>query len=243
VDKEQAREILSCYRPGRDDPTDPRFVEALERARHDAELAGWLERQTAFDAAVRESLRQVPVPPDLRTRILEQHTARPAVTAWWRGSAFRAVAAGLLVAAIAGFWLAHRADTFDVYRRKMATMVSGEYDMRLKSSDFKEIQGYLASSEWPSDYALAPAMQRLEAEGGSTITWRGRKISLICVDAGGDNDLFLFVVRRSDLRDAPTAESPQFARIGGMTTAAWTAGDKLYLLAGHLDEQFLRRFL
>jgi len=28
-----------------------------------------------------------------------------------------------------------------------------------------------------------------------------------------------------------------------MITAAWTADDKLYLLAGHGDEQFLRRYL
>jgi hypothetical protein len=93
------------------------------------------------------------------------------------------------------------------------------------------------------DYALTPAMQRLEAEGGSTIKWHNKKISLICVETGEDADLFLFVVHRSALPDAPATASPQFARIGGIMTAAWSSDDKLYLLAGHGDEQFLRRYL
>jgi hypothetical protein len=244
VDSERAREVLACYRPGRDDPRDPRFAEALDQARHDAALGRWLEQQTALDAALREQLQQVPVPPDLRTRILQQYPMRPVATAWWRQPRLGAAAVVLLVlAASVSSWLARRPDTFDVYRIQMAATVSGEYEMNLKSKDWKQIRGYLASSGWPSDYALTPAMQGLEAEGGSTITWHGKKISLICVDAGKDEDLFLFVIQRSALRDAPATETPQFARVSGMITAAWTADDKLYLLAGHGDEQFLRRYL
>ena len=125
----------------------------------------------------------------------------------------------------------------------MAALVSGDYDMNLKSTDLKEIRQYLASQGWPSDYALTPAMQRLEAEGGSIIKWHGKKISLVCVEAGEDKDIFLFVVPRSVLPDAPATESPQFAAVGGMMTAAWTAGDQIYLLAGHGSEQFLRPYL
>jgi hypothetical protein len=86
-------------------------------------------------------------------------------------------------------------------------------------------------------------MQALEAEGAGVIEWRGRKVSLICMEAGEDEDLFLFVVPRSVLPDAPNLESPQFARLAGMMTAAWSAGDKVYLLAGHGEEQSLRRYL
>jgi len=245
VDSEQAREILACYRPGRDDPADPRFTEALEQARLDVDLARWLEQQTALDAALRERLREVPVPPELRTKILAQFPTRPALTLWWRRPAFAVAATALVVltATITGFWLANRPATFDTYRRQMAGLVSGEYDMSLKSKDLKEVREYLASHGWPSDYALTPAMQRLEAEGGSTISWHGTKISLICVDVGEDVDLFLFVVHRSGLLDGPATESPQFAKVGGMMTAAWSAGDKLYLLAGHGDEELLRRYL
>lgn len=244
MDRQSAKEILACYRPGRDDPGDPAFGEALEQVRRDPELAHWLAQQTAFDAVVSETLRDLPVPANLRKQILAHVSPPPIARAWWRQPAFRAAAVGLVaLAALAGVWLANQPDTFDTYRQQMAGLVSGEYQMNLKAKDLREIREYLASHGWPSDYALTPAMQRLEVEGGSIIKWHGKKISLVCVEAGEDKDLFLFVVHRSVLPDAPATESPQFTRVGGMMTAAWTAGDKLYLLAGHGNEQFLRQYL
>ena len=244
MDSRQSKEILACYRPGRDDPGDPQFAEALEHARRDPELTRWLEQQTALDAALREKLKQIPVPAELREKIISQLPARPVVIAWWQQPAFRATATALvLLAAVAGFWLAKQRYTFGAYRQQMAGLVSGEYDMSLKSKDLNEIRDYLSLHGWPSDYALTPAMQKLEAEGGGIINWHGQRVSLVCLDAGEDNDLFLFIVHRSILPDAPPTESPQFAKVGRMMTASWSAGDKLYLLAGHGDEQFLRQYL
>src|SRR2546428_10253973 len=54
-------------------------------------------------------------------------------------------------------------------------------------SDLQEIRRYLASRGWPSGYALTPAMQTLAAEGGSVIKWHGKKISLVCVQAGDED--------------------------------------------------------
>ena len=73
--------------------------------------------------------------------------------------------------------------------------------------------------------------------------WRGRNVSLVCMDAGGDRDLFLFVVPRSAFRDAPGTASPRLEKIDGLITAAWTAGDTVYFLAGRGDERFLRQYL
>ena len=244
MDRQSAKEILACYRPGRDDPADPAFGEALEQARRDPELAHWLAQQTAFDAVVSETLRDLPVPANLRKQILAHVSAPPIARAWWRQPAFRAAAVALVaLATLAGVWLANQPDTFDAYRQQMAALVSGDYDMNLKSTDLKEIRQYLASRGWPSDYALTPAMQRLEAEGGSVIKWHGKKISLVCVQAGDDKDLFLFVVPRSTLPDAPATETPQFASVDGMMTAAWSVGEQLYLLASHADEKLLRSYL
>lgn len=244
MDSRDAKEILSCYRRGFDAAADPRFAEALELARTDPALGHWLEQQTAFDAAVREQLRRIPVPSDLRERILAQRPARPRATVRWRQPWLQAAAAALAVLALlAGFWLANRSYPFGAYRRDMAGLVSGEYEMNLKTDHLDEIRGFLATRGWPSDYALTPAMQNLEAEGASVLHWRGRKVSLICLEAGEDEDLFLFVVERSIFRDAPTAQSPQFERVGKMTTATWSTGNKVYFLAADRDEQFLRQYL
>jgi len=248
VDRHEAQEILACYRRELDDAADPRFAEAFELARQDPALGRWLEDQTALDAALREQFRRIPVPANLRDTILARHpvnrraTARS--TAWWRQPWLHAAVAGLAaLAVVAGIWLANRPVAFDAYRREMAGLVSGEYEIDLKTNHFDEIRDFLATRGWPSDYALTPAIQGLEAEGVSVLHWRGRKVSLICLEAGEDEDLFLFVVDRSVFRDAPGLESPQFVTVGRMTTAAWSAGDKVYFLAGHADEQSLRRYL
>jgi hypothetical protein len=107
----------------------------LQQARHDPDLARWLEQQTALDAALREKLKQIPVPADLREKILAQPLARPVIIVWWRQPGFRAAAVALIVlATIASFWRARPRDTFDTYRQQMAGLVSGEYDMNLKSA-------------------------------------------------------------------------------------------------------------
>src|SRR5262249_34038212 len=141
-DREEARQILACYRPGLDDPADPPFAAALEKARHDPDLATWLEEQSAFDAAVRESVRRIPVPPDLRAKILAAPVERSSVTRPWRSRSFQAVAASLIVAAVAGFWLANRRITFDGYRRHMVGLVRGEYEMGIRSNDLDAIRRY-----------------------------------------------------------------------------------------------------
>jgi hypothetical protein len=244
VDSREAKEILACYRRDLESEADPRVAEALALAQRDPELARWLENQSAFDAAVREQFQRIPVPPDLRGEILARLASSPRDTVRWRWPSARAAAAGLAaLALVAGIWIVERRAAFDAYRQEMVGLVSGDYEINFKSSRFEEIRDYLASRGSPSDYSLTPAMRELEAEGVSVVQWRGRKVSLICLDAGEDQDLFLFVVDRAVFRDAPAMESPQFARVGAMTTAAWSAGDKVYFFAGRGDERFLRQHL
>ena len=71
MNREEARFILKAYRPGESDARDPEVAQALALAESDPALRLWLERQIASQAILRESLRQIPIPPDLRERILE----------------------------------------------------------------------------------------------------------------------------------------------------------------------------
>src|SRR5262245_7151822 len=137
VDSREAKEILACYRRGVDDATDPRFAEALELARNDRALAQWFDEQTAVDATLGEEFRRIAVPADLREKILADLPSRHRVDVWWRRPSLRAAAAGLAaLTIIASFWLVDRRDTFDAYREEMARIVSGEYEMNLKSDQF-----------------------------------------------------------------------------------------------------------
>jgi hypothetical protein len=67
----EARETLLLYRGSIDDP-DPQFQEALEHARRDPELAGWVREQSSSYDAIRSKLREIEPPGDLAKRIIRQ---------------------------------------------------------------------------------------------------------------------------------------------------------------------------
>ena len=95
---DQARLILSAYRPGGQDAGDPAFAEALEQARRDPAVAQWLSEQQQFDLALTEKLREVPVPASLRSTILAgARASRP--PQWWAQSKVWALAAAVAVLA------------------------------------------------------------------------------------------------------------------------------------------------
>ena len=244
MDNQQAREILALYRAGLDEAGDPFFAEALAQAQRDPELGRWFEKQRAIDAAMREKFQQITAPADLARRILtERKIVRPAV--WWeRPALWAAAAAAVVLAVLAGYLLRQpETPTFQAYRKNMAKLVSGEYKMMLETNDLIVIRQFLGKNRGASDYVLTKEIEKLPAEGCALIKWHGQRVSLICLDRGHDDDLFLFIVDRSALPDPPLGQSAQFARVNNMTTASWTAGDKTYVLASKASEEDLRRFL
>ena len=244
MNRQEVKRILAFYRPGIDDP---QFAEALEHVHGDPELARWFEQQCAVDAILREKLREIPVPDWLQEKILaERKIILP--FAWWRKPAFVAAAAAAAVVLLLSIGLCRAAlgrNDFASYRKKMAGLVSGEYEMNLKTRDLNQIREYLAKNRGHGDYVLAKALEQMPPEGCALLHWHGKPISLICFETGeGDeNDLFLFIIDRSSLPDAPATAEPQFAKVGKMMTASWSVADKAYLLAGHRDPEALRKYL
>ena len=80
---QQAKEILSLYRPWAADAHDPEFAEALSLVRQDAELARWFEEHCVVQSAIHERFRQFPVPEGFKEQIISEHKAR-SVIVWWR---------------------------------------------------------------------------------------------------------------------------------------------------------------
>ena len=64
--REEAKDILRLYRPGDSDSADGQVTEALDQMKQDPELRQWFERSCAFHEAMREKLRHIPVPADLK---------------------------------------------------------------------------------------------------------------------------------------------------------------------------------
>lgn len=60
---------------------------------------------------------------------------------------------------------------------------------------------------------------------------------------GQSSGLWLFVVDRSELKDAPPPNQFQFATVNQLFTAVWTEGEKFYPLATGGDGATRRKFL
>jgi len=84
VNSLEAKQILIAYRAGRTDASDPEVAEALRLAHRDPFLRQWLEQQRAFHGAMEARLREIPVPGDLKNRILSR--AKTIQVPVWRRS-------------------------------------------------------------------------------------------------------------------------------------------------------------
>jgi hypothetical protein len=60
---------------------------------------------------------------------------------------------------------------------------------------------------------------------------------------GQSSDLWLFVVDRAAVKNAPPPGPPQIKPVNQLITAVWTQGDKVYLLGTEGNEQILRQYL
>jgi len=246
MDSVLAKEILLRYRPGTTDAGDPEVAEALEQARRDPELGHWFTQHQAFHNTIRNRFKQLPVPAGLKEAILAGYRP-PVIPVWWQQPAFQALAAAAAIALLIGvglFWFQPREDrSFAAFQSRVVRNAQRGYVMEITTTDLAQIRRYLATQGAHADYVLPAPLEKLPGDGGAVLRWNNKTVSMVCFDLGNHNDLYLFVASRADLPDAPSTSQPQFTKIGKLTAASWSTGDRTYVLAGPGDEQFVRGYL
>jgi len=244
VNKSEAQKILLLYRPGTADERDPAFVQALAELERDPELKAWFEEHCRFQRALAAKFSQIPVPADLKDRILaEQATIIHPAFPQWTGKLLAVAALLILLISMGTMLMKPKArDQFSEYRGRMVQEVLRAYSMDLKTNDSNQVRQLMASKGAPADYVPPASLTSIQLAGGGVLRWRGNPVSMICYDRGGSNMMWLFVLKESAIKDAPP-ETPKFATINKLTTASWTKGPNTYILAAELPPAELRRYL
>jgi hypothetical protein len=250
VNVNEAKNILLLYRPGTADAEDPQIATALALAKMDPELARWLELHCARQFVISQKFRQIAVPAGLKEQIISEQAARGRPI-FRRPHLALAAAMVLLVCLVAMLWLPRQPkdDTLAVYQHQMAGIALRGYGMDLTTNDSAQIRAYFAQKQSPADYVLSGPLQKAVVVGCAVEGWRNVKVSMICfrtghpLPANQSSDLWLFVVDRASVKDAPEISQLQFSVVNQLNTAVWVMDGKIYLLGAVGDEATLRKFL
>lgn len=238
--RDEAKEILTTYRPGEPDGDEPELAAAFALLESDPELKTWFDQHRAFNVSMREGLRSIPVPENLAETIFRQHRS------WWRSAALIATAAAialLIVLTPSDHDPARETNTFEGFRSRMVRSALRQYQMDMVTNDLAEIRNFLARHQGHADYLLPSPLEKMPGDGCAVLRWNDHPVSLVCFRLNEAKDLYLFIINDSDLPNPPPGAGPEMARVNKLMTASWRSMGKTYLLAGEGDEAFLRKFL
>ncbi len=263
MSNDEAKFILSAYRPGGRDAHDPAMAQALAQAKNDPALGAWWSRQQAHDAAVAAKLREVVPPAGLREAILAGARVSgrdgeipggeagrvSAKRAWWAQPVWLAAAAVLAVVVSLAAWRMApvRGETFEEFA---VNFVDAGFMLQKRGADVAALKTWLGEQRGPLPEALPAKFTELRALGCRTLSYRGQDVSLLCFERDG-KEFHVFVARRGDVRglaggvDAIANKAPQVSERGEnkFATAIWADAKNLYVLVSDAEMDAVKRLL
>jgi hypothetical protein len=238
---DEAKFILSAYRPDGSDSGNAAFAEALRMAASDPALGSWFERSRAHDAAVAGKLREVSPPAGLREAIL----AGARVSTPRKGEGFgRAWIAGLAAAAVLAFVIVSMKEPVrpDASGADFAGFAINDM-LTAKHGSSGEAAGALVAALQTSGSRMPGAdgidFDTLKETGCRTISFGGRDVVEVCFTRGGT--LFHFYVARRQA--GAGASGPSFLAQAAGAAAVWSDRSFEYALASTAGTEAIRRLL
>lgn len=244
TNKEAAFLLGTCPPSG---ASDPEFAEALAQASRDPILKAWFEDQHRFDAAIAAHIQSVPIPADLRSRILAGgRLSRPAP--WLSARRLWAIAAMTMLFAGLGFlYLVESRAASDQWEDQafaaLSKLVAGQEKFDAQSPSVAVLEQWLHSNGSPSATALPSGLRRLASLGCKTIAWHGHPISIICFHGPGGELVHLAMMNRAALVNPPPAGHPVYSTRDGWRLASWSQGEMAMMLITKAPESQLRALL
>ena len=244
MNNQEAKFILSAYRPCGEDASGAAFAAALDQVNRDPDLAAWFSEQRALDVAITNAICSIPIPQDLRVNILAG--AKVSQRRFWRTRPvlFAIAASVMLLAVINGLWTrASRLDSWqDDALAVISTFVPGHEPFDHQAADSQELQQWLVTQNAPAPEVIPAALQTVPTLGCKTISSGGRSVSIICFRLRDGHMVHLVVTKASGLRHSPPSK-PTFAKEGDWVTASWTENGRACMLATKGPSQLLHSLL
>ncbi|WP_414664255.1 hypothetical protein [Horticoccus sp. 23ND18S-11] len=245
MNADDAKLILSAYRPDPREAAGPDVSAALQQVKHDPVLAEWWAREQAWDNAIADKLAEIAPPPGLRAALLAGRTGcrdvSRAPTAGWRAVVF-AVAAMIVVALSLGVVRWQPAATGATLQDFAVNTVANGFFLQKRSSDVAALKAWLAEKQGPIPRQLPTEFAHLRALGCRALSFKGRDVSLVCFEREG-KEFHVFVARRGELRDEPVDTTPRFASRGALVAASWVDADLQYVVVSDASMAALRGVL
>jgi hypothetical protein len=251
MNRDEAKTILLLYRPGTADADDPEIAAALAWAKQDPELTRWLVEHCARQEALRAGFRKITAPAGLKEQIISEQAAKGIIGLRRRRMILTAAAVVVMLVILTPLWLQYRGkeNAYTTYRNRMARVALRGYGMDFVTTNPAAARAFLAQKLAPADFILPAPLEQTAVSGCAIQAWQGAKVSMICfrtgrpLPPGQPSDLWLFVVDRAAVKNAPPAGERRFVQVSRLQTVTWTQGDKLYVLGMEGDEQALRQYL
>jgi hypothetical protein len=258
VNSQEAKQILLLYRPAVD-RDDPDFAQAVALAKVDPELDAWFQQHCAFQNAASSAFNDIPVPEGLKEQILSERKSHLTLTSR-RGALVAACA--LVVIAFCGV-LTYRsvfppertlANTFANYHSLMIGQIIRYPTMDILTNDVQAIRAELASHHGQSNLVFTPAVDKIAQKdkiagtGGKALDWQRKPVAMICLNSGKNGkpkspDLFLFIVDKTAVKGPLPGPTPVVTQDRkNIVSSSWTSGNKIYVLAGLGDEDFIKQY-
>lgn len=228
---EQAKVILEARRAGGRDDRDPLIAEALAKGEENPELLRRHEAQRSLDQAIRAKLTELPVPPDLKSKILKerknQNIARPIFV---RRLALAASLAMILALGLAIYSTSQKAENeLAMLQKDMARYLMRFPALDLATDQWPDIEAWVGSKGALKELHLPTGPQKYPGLGCREMSWRGRKVLLVCFAAQGEV-VHLLILPDSVSAERAASEFIDFRDDGTWKTARWNDTGAQYLM-------------
>ncbi|HXQ81886.1 MAG TPA: hypothetical protein VN775_11265 [Opitutaceae bacterium] len=241
---QEARFILSAYRPSGADAALPAFSDALRMAAADPSLGAWFARSRAHDAAVAGKLRQVEPPSGLREAILagvrvsdSQRSRGPGRT-WIAGLAAAAALAIVVISMKAPTRPASGAAALAEFA--INDMANGRHGGRGEPAGALIAELETRGARMPSAEQID--FEKLRDTGCRALNFAGHDVLEVCFSRDGAVFHF-YVARRGAPAGGAPGGGPSFVAEAAGAAAAWSDSRFDYAVASTAGLEAIRKLL